>query len=196
MLADEYQSKIEAIIGNDYNYEGANEQISRWIDEGIIEEPEGSKNPYFKFAWTIFLDEPEFVGWVENISWNPYADFYNQGFHWNVINVAWAALQLPNGRINRIWQKDGAVAVSCDELNDDGIPFGSETWDCYYDLDDLGIAVKCGDVEQFINIPDGYVIRKDVELRVGLGCEPYLYDVDIIFADGSSLHYDDEFIKR
>jgi hypothetical protein len=192
MLADEYKPKIEAIIGDSFNYEGANEQISKWIDEGIIEE--GSK--YFEFTWTMFLDEPEFMGGVKNISWNPYADFYNQGFHWNVINVAWAALQLPNRRINRIWQKDRAVIVSCDELNDNGIPFGPEAWDCYYSFDDPGIAVKWGDLKQFVNNPDGYGFRDDVELRVGLGCEPYLYDVDIIFADGSSLHYDNKSIEK
>ena len=196
MLADEYKPKIEASIGNDWNYYLANLQISQWIDEGIVEKPEGDKNPYFKFAWTMFLDEPEFVGGVENISWNPYADFYNQGFHWNVINVAWAALQLPNGRINRIWQKDRAVAVSCDELNDNGIPFGPETWDCYYGFDNLGIAVKWGDLKQFVNNPNGYGFRDDIELRVAFGCETYLYDVDIDFADGSSLHYDNKSIEK
>lgn len=136
---------------------------------------------------------------TESIPWDPNADFSDRDFFWNVIDLAWGCLELPNGHVKRIWQQDLAVIVDLYELENNGIPRTyHEAWSNYYYNvgGDPGITVKWSAVKNFVKNPDDYGFDDDCGGRANFGCEPYLYDVDIIFADGSSLHYDNGFIEK
>ena len=191
-MADEYKPKIDAMI-EDLEFKQLNDQMSKWIDEGVIKDFDGQDSiPYFEFDWTLYLSEPEFE--TEYAHWDPNADFYGDDFE-GVIDKAWDKLGIPSGNISDIWQKDLAVIVHLYELEDDGVPSTQRPWDNYYLQSDDEIQVKWSVLKPFVTNPDELDCEPNDEMTVDIACDPWLNEVDIIFTDGSELHYDQNSIE-
>lgn len=191
-MADEYQPQINVMIA-DLKFKELNDQMSKWADEGVIEDFNGQDSiPYFRFDWNIYLSEPEFE--TEYAHWDPNADFYDDAFE-GVIDKAWDKLEIPNGGISYIWQKDLAVIVNLYEMDDRGIPSTSTPWDNYYCQRDDEIQVKWSVLKPFVTNPDELDCESGDEVTVDISCSPWLNEVDIIFTDGSELHYDQNAIE-
>lgn len=193
-LADEYKPKIDAMIG-DLKFKELNDQIGDWIDEGIIKDFDGmSSIPYFEFEWNIVFGTPEYTKTNEHFEWDRNADF-DDGVFDKFINKAWKAYDIPAGNIDSVyWNNEMSVIARLYELANDGIPSTDKAFWGYYHTDDEEISTKWSVIKQFVEDADKWDkdFEPDDEFTIGFFAEPWLNEVDIIFTDGSELHYDQQ----
>ena len=199
-MADEYRPKIDAMIG-DLKFKELNDQMSKWADEGVIEDFDGQDSiPYFEFDWTLVFGTPEWKVSGEHFEWDRNADFNDGGFgeFEKFIYRAWKIYDLPAGHIGDIDSSNElTITAYLYELAADGIPSTDKAFWGYYHTDDVEIDTKWSVIKQFVADADKWDkdFEPDDEFAIGLWAEPWLNEVDIIFTDGSELHYDQNSIE-